>query len=103
MHGFVAEDAGRGLGQVAVAEQRYRAQVSADGTLLQLAANFSTSACDFSCSTGKSYLALATAGLPPSFTTVLASTSACSLWWPWKVTARSSAGFCSSLLSAPSW
>src|SRR6185369_11122065 len=67
-----------------------------------LAANFSTSACDFSWSTGKLYLALAATGLPPSFITVLDSTSACSLWWPWKVTARSSTGFSSSLLSAPS-
>ena len=51
------------------------------------AANRSTSACDFSFSTGKLYFALAATGLPPSFSTVLARASACSLWWPWNVSA----------------
>jgi hypothetical protein len=86
VHRFVAQNAGGGLAPFS-----------------SMAAKRSTSFWFVKVSTGNWYLALASTGLPPSLPMVFDSTSACALWWPWNVTARSSTGFCSRPLSAPSW
>src|SRR2546427_5118407 len=88
---------------LAAAFDRSRAANKGTAPCSRPAAKRSTSSWFFSVSTGKLYFAFAEAGLPPSLRMVLSSRSACALWWPWNCTARSSAGFCSRLLSAPTW
>ena len=79
VHRLVAEDAGRGLGQVAVAEQRHRAEIGADRALLELGGEAQHVGLRLQLATGKSYFAFAATGLPPSFSTSCEQL-ACSLW-----------------------
>ena len=66
---------GRGLDLVAMMSSRWGSDLAHDGR--------STSVWFLSEPVGNSYFAFAETALPPSLRTVCASTSACSLWWPW--------------------